>query len=113
MVNLDQLANCPPQDFVAQQVQELEADLLQNEEAITVANPGTPLPVCNFCMSNVATRVAVPCGHWAGCIDCSKRNVRTPVYFMAVGDLEITEVRLPIRCGQCSSLIGKLIRVFE
>ena len=73
-------------------------------------------PRCLICEGHVATRLIVPCGHWAGCIECAKGLVNTRRFFVTI-DMEgvmsdEVDLPLPVRCPQCLAIVGKLQRVF-
>ncbi|XP_039293602.1 uncharacterized protein LOC120353563 [Nilaparvata lugens] len=84
-LDINSIHSCPPQDFVERQLRELERDLEEDWEA--TSEHIAPYPQCSYCLTNKATRMAVPCGHWAGCIECCSRGLRIPIYFEAVGGL--------------------------
>ncbi|XP_039275824.1 uncharacterized protein LOC120349519 [Nilaparvata lugens] len=63
VLQFDDIQDCPPPEFVAEQLRELEANLAEREATA----PHTNLdPQCTYCQTNRATRIVVPCGHWAG-----------------------------------------------
>ncbi|XP_039300106.1 uncharacterized protein LOC120355598 [Nilaparvata lugens] len=109
ILQFDGIQDCPPPEFVAEQLRELEADLAEREATAPHTNLG---PQCTYCQTNRATRIVVPCGHWAGCADCCVTILNTPTYFEVVGGIELEDVRLPIRCPYCMSLVGSLMRTF-
>ncbi|XP_039298438.1 uncharacterized protein LOC111062264 [Nilaparvata lugens] len=103
------ILDCTLASFVDKQVEELMLDMEDREEN-TPSQP--PLPECSICLTNTATRMAVPCGHFMGCSQCIVAHLQTPSYYKVGEELELEEIRLPIRCMRCMCLIGKLIRSF-
>lgn len=110
-INLDRITNCPSQQFVEQQISELKADLATREPE-EVLQENSPLPMCTLCMTNRATRLIIPCFHWAGCVACCVRAVETPVYYQIIPGVELVNMRLPLRCHQCNALTGKFARIY-
>ncbi|XP_039283281.1 uncharacterized protein LOC111063943 isoform X2 [Nilaparvata lugens] len=106
--DLGQYETCPPAMFVKQQRRELEKDVMKRE-AVTLHEEYPTRVRCSLCLTNLATRVAVPCGHWIGCIDCVVAFIETRNFYQIMTDVNDKGVPLPIKCPQCNALVGKLI----
>lgn len=69
---------------------------------------------CLVCLTNVATRLAVPCGHRLSCRPCLSSLVRQNNYYAvtaADGQVVLTDRRVPIQCCTCRSIIGQIITI--
>lgn len=114
-LNINSMADVPSLRFVEDQISLLQEDLLVSEDLVEIQENGQGVN-CNLCLTNVATRIYVPCGHWAGCYMCTAQLVNTPRYFVSIdqhGDVnDEEECRLPVRCPQCQCLVGNCMRVF-
>ena len=108
----DEMDELPSPEFCRNQKENLLKDLCLAEE---VSQHSEGKPPCQICSLHVATRVAVPCGHWCGCYDCVKSLVDTDRFFeftMLDGTTEYSTRILPKTCPTCRAIIGKLLRVF-
>lgn len=109
----EEMQDIPSADFCAQQKINLEKDMAAAEQ-VTVHTDGAPL--CQICKANVATRVAIPCGHWCGCAECVRNLIDNQRFWeVTIGDgsIQNTEIPLPITCLICWAIIGRVQRVFQ
>ncbi|XP_039299916.1 uncharacterized protein LOC120355520 isoform X2 [Nilaparvata lugens] len=112
VLNVNSIHDCPSAGFVMEQLAELQADLTEAEEACEDSDS----TLCWNCDQYKATRIIIPCGHWAGCINCTTALVSTPRHFVSIftnGEQEEEEqIPLPCRCPHCQCIVGKFFRVY-
>uniref|UniRef100_A0A1B6LUG4 RING-type domain-containing protein n=1 Tax=Graphocephala atropunctata TaxID=36148 RepID=A0A1B6LUG4_9HEMI len=67
---------------------------------------------CLICLTNIATRFAVPCGHRLCCPACMPELVNKSHFYSVTtpsGQVVPTDRRLPIQCFTCRAIIGLIV----